>query len=121
MAKICQKLLQLVSFNRKPLNCSRSHKIRISFVIFFFPVETDAFCANNELIQPHDKQPKSMQSVSSGNIYFKRIKYITFSAIWAFVAWNLLTIKEKIPTKFNVLVDANETKSKLIHTLVIQH
>lgn len=56
---------------------------------------------------------KSQTSTKSTTSTFDLIKYIAFTAIWVFVAWNLLTIKEKNLTRRDVvIVENNKTKCK---------
>lgn len=64
--------------------------------------------ARNELLQPQSEKT-SIEERTSKLIW---IKSIMFTVLWAFVAWQLLTIKEKNVPKYDVFVDSNQTISK---------
>lgn len=70
--------------------------------------ETDAFSAKGELLHSNNEKRLETKTISK----FDLIKYIAFSTIWAFVAWNLLTVKEKRPTEYGIVIEANKTKGK---------
>lgn len=70
--------------------------------------DDEAFSAKNELL--HKQSGESEQR--KGHNRFNRIKYIGFAIIWAFVAWKLLTIREKILPQHNIVVESNQTKCK---------
>lgn len=75
----------------------------------FISQTEDAFSAGNELLQQKIDVMFDSKRVSKFNL----IKYIVFSVIWAFVAWHMLTIKEKNLSKYDVVLEINETKCKL--------
>lgn len=43
----------------------------------------------------------------------KKWKYIIFFGIWLLSAWHLLTVKEKMLIKHDILIDSQHTKSKI--------
>lgn len=74
----------------------------------------DAFTAQNELLKSQRNDESEDAAQPNGSSHFTVIKHIVFASIWAFVAWNLLTVKEKNLSKYDIAVDFNQTKRKFI-------
>ncbi|XP_055326081.1 uncharacterized protein LOC129579919 [Sitodiplosis mosellana] len=70
--------------------------------------ETDTFSAKGELL--HQKDGKKVESKTMNK--FDLMKYIVFSAIWVFIAWNLLTVKEKNLTEYEIVLEPHKTKDR---------
>lgn len=73
---------------------------------------TEAYTAQNELLKCQNTDGIKDGADQNGSSQFTTIKHIAFAMIWAFVAWHLLTVKEKNLPKYNIAVDFNQTKSK---------
>lgn len=81
----------------------------LRFVSSFFVIaKVEEITVKNELLQPQVEK-FSMKRVTTK---FDWMKSIVFVMIWAFVAWHLLTVKEKNLPKYDVLVHSNQTTSK---------
>lgn len=74
----------------------------------------------NDLLQSRadEKADAVKETAKNNHNNFKQIKYIVFSAIWMFVAWNLLTVKEKNLIKRDILVHSNGTKGKIFYNKI---
>lgn len=73
-----------------------------------YSLESDAFSPNGELLHQKVETRPERKAMSK----FDLIKYIVFSAIWVFVAWHLLTVKEKNLTEYEIVLEPNKTKGK---------
>lgn len=78
-----------------------------------FSNTAEAFTAQNELLEPQTIAETRDSVDKSGSSNFTTVKHIVFAMIWAFVAWNLLIVKEKNLPKYDVVVNSNQTKSKI--------
>lgn len=77
---------------------------------FFYAAET--FTAQNELLKPQIVGETKDSADRTGQSKFSIAKQIAFALIWAFVAWHLLTVKEKNLPKRDIVLNSNQTKSK---------
>lgn len=59
--------------------------------------------------EPMEKKPKN------------KWKYVIFFAIWLFSAWHLLTVKENILIKHDILLDVEHTKSASLQELSVKN
>lgn len=82
------------------------------FKPLLFPYTADAFTAQNELLSPQTIGETQASAGGSGQSNFTVMKHMIFALVWAFVAWHLLTVKEKNLPKFDIVANFNQTKSK---------
>lgn len=72
----------------------------------------EAFTVQNELLKPQTIDETQDSADKNGQNKFAMVKHIVFAIIWAFVAWNLLIVKEKNLPKYDIVANFNQTKSK---------
>ncbi|XP_031624737.1 P protein-like isoform X2 [Contarinia nasturtii] len=69
--------------------------------------ETGASSVQTELL--HSKNGKNTETSAQGSVNL--IKYIIFAVLWAFMAYQLLTVQEKNLTRYDIVVQPNKTKA----------
>lgn len=89
----------------------------IDFIRFFLKIvaffhTADAFTVKNELLKPQNIGEIQGSADGNGQNKFTVVKHLVFIMIWSFVAWHLLTVKEKNLPKYDIVANNNQTKSK---------
>lgn len=86
--------------------------IEFVFETFAFFYTAESCTVQNELLKPQIIGETNELADRNGKSNFTVVKHIVFTMIWAFVAWHLLTVKEKNLPKYDVVANFNQTKSK---------
>lgn len=86
----------------------------IEFVLksIAFLYTADSCTVKNELLKPQTIDETEAAADQNGQSKFTVVKHVGFALVWAFVAWQLLTVKEKNLPKYDVIAKFNQTKSK---------
>lgn len=87
-----------------------SIKFVLKTIAFFYTAESCT--VRNELLKPQTIDETKAAADQNGQSKFTVVKHIAFTLVWAFVAWHLLTVKEKNLPKYDVVAKFNQTKSE---------
>lgn len=77
----------------------------------FHSIDEEASLMTNE---KNNGMHSEIKSPSKGKNHLNLLKQVVFSIVWLISAWHLLTVKEKIPHRFDISLDSHHTKSKFV-------